>query len=954
MTLRLGAPRAIRRWPAAVTALALCASLAAPAFAISSSIHLRSGAIGPMKTAVPRHLEAQGEARRVMMVKFPGPLTAEQRAALEALTERVYTYLPDHAYLVRLPAGSDGERLRALGAEWLAVYHPAYKMGPAVAAADLYPGRGVQKANALRSVLLHVFPDADITALRQELRALGVERIVGAKAMEPFSRIRLLLTNEEIIAHREGLARLDGVFWIDAEARRVLLNDTTIWVGQSGLGGGQATPIFDQGIFGEGQIVGVLDTGIDPDMCYFRDDALGLPPINPCDGGTLVDPAQRKVVAVNFLWSNECSGGISNSEWDTHDHGSHVAGTVAGDNLGNLTHETGDGMAPGAKLVIQDGGFSTDNCADLPGIGCPVVDLNPIFQQAYDQGARIHTNSWGDRENFNPHNTYSAGSEDADEFMWNHKDFLIFVAAGNDGPGAGTVGSPTTAKNVVSVGATNRGTSAETLASFSSCGPTEDGRLKPDVTAPGVSIVSANNDLNAASNNCGTRTMSGTSMASPAAAGLGALVRQYYADGFYPSGVANGGDAFTPSAALVKATLVNSAREMTGASAIPSTCQGWGRILLDDALAFPGDSRQLWVHDEATGFNSGGTQHDFTFAVAAGESLKVTLAWTDFPSTPAAATNLVNDLDLTVVGPGGTYRGNVFSGGNSIPGGSADRLNNLEQVLLAAPAAGSYTVTVSAFNVPSGPQDYALVVSGDAVEAPACTATCGNGVIECNEVCDGGALGGATCGDFGCGGGGTLVCNTGCDGFDTGLCFGCPVCDNDGVCELGEDCENCASDCASGSTSGASCGNGICEAGDGENCVSCAADCNGVQGGKPNGRYCCGDGGGSNPIPCSDSRCSTGGVTCTDTPSIPGSFCCGLLGCETGEGCGNCALDCATGAEVCTDGADNDCDGDIDCADLDCLGDPVCDPGSCGQSGDSCSVNGDCCSGNCKGNGVCK
>src|SRR6185295_11539141 len=118
----------------------------------------------------------------------------------------------------------------------------------------------------------------------------------------------LLMTPAEIAAQREALVRLPEVFWADVESRRTLRNDTTVWVGQSGLSGGMTTPIFSQGIFGEGQVVGILDTGIDPDMCYFRDPSLGLPPTNPCNGGTVVDPAQRKILGVDFLWSTECAG----------------------------------------------------------------------------------------------------------------------------------------------------------------------------------------------------------------------------------------------------------------------------------------------------------------------------------------------------------------------------------------------------------------------------------------------------------------------------------------------------------------------------------------------------------------------------------------------------------------------------------------------------------------------
>jgi hypothetical protein len=177
-------------------------------------------------------------------------------------------------------------------------------------------------------------------------------------------------------------------------------------------------------------------------------------------------------------------------------------------------------------------------------------------------------------------------------------------------------------------------------------------------------------------------------------------------------------DGFTPSAALLRATLINSAAQMTGAPVIPGNCQGWGRVLLENALFFNGQARKLWVKDNAPAFPAGssGETRTFSFAVAAGQPLKATLAWTDFPSTPAANPHINNDLDLTVSGPSGTFRGNVFSGGASAAGGSADRRNTLEQVLINAPAAGTYTVTVRSFTVPNGPQPFALVLTGDATE----------------------------------------------------------------------------------------------------------------------------------------------------------------------------------------------------------------------------------------------
>jgi hypothetical protein len=223
--------------------------------------------------------------------------------------------------------------------------------------------------------------------------------------------------------------------------------------------------------------------------------------------------------------------------------------------------------------------------------------------------------------------------------------------------------------------------------------------------------------------------------------------------------------------------------------------------------------------------------------------------------------------------------------------------------------------------------------------------TCGNGVVEPGEACDGAALGGNTCGALGCSGG-ALACNGTCSDFDASSCTGCPPCDHDGVCETGEDCVGCPGDCPGGTTSGAVCGNGICEAGNGEDCAACPSDCAGRQGGKPNTRYCCGDGGGSGPIPCSDTRCTPNGLVCTTVPSAPNDYCCGDGACVNGESCGTCGLDCTLGAEVCTGSIDDDCDGATDCADGQCSTHPACQA-TCKPSGVLCTSSGECCSQSC-------
>ena len=132
-----------------------------------------------------------------------------------------------------------------------------------------------------------------------------------------------------------------------------------------------------------------------------------------------------------------------------------------------------------------------------------------------------------------------------------------------------------------------------------------------------------------------------------------------------------------------------------------------------------------------------------------------------------------------------------------------------------------------------------------------------------------------------------VVCAPG-EVCDAGSCTPV-VCDGDSLCEAGEDCNNCPSDCIAGS--GPQCGNGICEAGDGEDCLSCPADCNGTQRGKPTLRFCCGDGDGTGAVSCTDNRCTSGGWSCTDLPASP--FCCGDGACEGAEDPSSCGLDCS-------------------------------------------------------------
>lgn len=506
------------------------------------------------------------------------------------------------------------------------------------------------------------------------------------------------------------------------------------------------TPLYDHGIHGEGQIVAVLDTGLDYDNCFFAEADGSPPPINTGtpSGGLQwqnVDPSRRKVIAYDFVYSCaqypgavDCDDPKDPAAYDNQGHGTHAAASVAGDRGTPIAHDYGDAIATGAKLIVQDAGLSSsDNCTSRPGIGCPVA-ITPILEQAYRQGARIHSNSWGDRQGtpppFNsPTANYTAAARDVDAFVYAHPDMLVVFNTGNFGsngvPPASSLSSPGCAKNTLQIGGTRVQVhdDDDVITNFSLAGPSRDGRIKPDLVGPAY-VLAGDTDLKINTNNCNVSFQGGTSWSSPTIAGAAALVRQYFTDGFYPSGVATPSDRFTPSAALLKATLIAAARpvpylwdasinSLTPAPPPPNYRQGFGFPVLNDVLVFPGDKTKLRVSDVSAGL-AAGESSTLRLNVRAGTPLKAVLVWTDPPGTPRGTTDstpqLVNDLDLRVTEPAG----NATFGNDSLHPGQPDRLNNVEVVSIPQPSNGLYTLSVGAARIASGSrQNYALVITGD-------------------------------------------------------------------------------------------------------------------------------------------------------------------------------------------------------------------------------------------------
>ena len=280
-------------------------------------------------------------------------------------------------------------------------------------------------------------------------------------------------------------------------------------------------------------------------------------------------PTHRKIIAYKKGSTNPdvVFGDQSSASY----HGTHTAGTTVGNDDG-IGASPNDGMAKAAKLYFED------LSGPLLGTGLdPFLDLNDLFLPSYlgnaGGAARVSSNSWGAPVA----GAYDVTSLNTDQFMWNHPDYLIFFANGNSA-GSQTVGSPGAAKSVVSMGALQTAPTQMNLATYTSRGPAADGRRKPTIAAVGtlISAMTPPSDY---------QQISGTSMATPAAAGTSLLLRQYCTEGWYPTGTKVPGNGFTPSAALLKAMCVNSGdmplKNSSVTLAAPDNNVGYGRIDAD-------------------------------------------------------------------------------------------------------------------------------------------------------------------------------------------------------------------------------------------------------------------------------------------------------------------------------------------------------------------------------------
>ena len=342
----------------------------------------------------------------------------------------------------------------------------------------------------------------------------------------------------------------------------------------------------------------------------------------------------------------------------------------------NGEDDPGNGVAPNAKLAVCDIGSG--------GAGMnPSPDMKYLLQPGRIANSHIHTASWGAGSNLGGYTYYCTRF---DEYLYLNQDFLVTMAAGNSG--AWGISWPATAKNIVAVGATSNSLDSKLdLASFSSRGQVAGNRIKPDLVAPGAALQSAY-----AGTSCSTLGMQGTSMATPAVAGVSAIVRQYLIE-----------KGIKPSGSLIKSLLANSGIEIDYGKAFDGS-QGFGLVDILQTLPLKNYNEFTLLGQNLETLSEGGTNTiEVTIDSYSGTCnvpLSVTMVYTDPPGE-----SILNDIDLEVQGGGKTHHPNGLN--------EADRFNVIERIRINDVQDGeTYTIRIIGANLIQSEILYSLSVTG--------------------------------------------------------------------------------------------------------------------------------------------------------------------------------------------------------------------------------------------------
>lgn len=680
-----------------------------------TEIKLNSGTISTLglQSVMTAELSEQTE----WIVQFKDRVTEEVKSSLRKNGVVIYNYIPEDSLLVRASFGV---------VQYLQSRSDVQAIIPFKANMKLSPNLGAVSAATAQSretFIVSVFDQSERSVIETSVKKISAHILIQKSAGRNF-----VMTTER--ANLLAVAALAGVeniqAFIQVEPLHMKLDDEEVSVSAAGdytdLNGfetGTKVMNFDSAwalnLTGQNQIMGMADTGLDSgNASAIHSDFMG---------------AVKSGYAV----------GMFGKTWaDPMGHGTHVAGSVLG--RGTASGGKLKGAASSAQMVAQGMWSPILNNLSVPS------NLAGMFNQAYNDGARIHTNSWGAAANFG---AYEKMAITVDDVMFAKEDLLILFAAGNSGVDknrdgridANSIGTPGTAKNALTVGASENylftggiqrkigelkpapdnwpvapiseskmSDDINGIAMFSSRGPTSDGRMKPDIVAPGTNILSARSHEKTAEVLWGAYNTEyvysgGTSMACPLAAGAAAVARQFLIEKMSQK---------NPSAALVKAYLLHTAAEMfpgqygqVGASRgqeiltlRPNNDEGYGRVDIAKVVSLGKNGALMTLDTRGAGVATGETQEARLKIEKAGH-LIVNLVWTDAPGSANASKALVNDLDLEVV----LANGQILA--------ANDQINN-HAFVQSAVTAGEITIKVKGTNVPmgkSGKQPFAVVAS---------------------------------------------------------------------------------------------------------------------------------------------------------------------------------------------------------------------------------------------------
>jgi hypothetical protein len=595
--------------------------------------------------------------------------------SFEEIGAEVIQYVPHQAFIVH----ADSEAIKKITdhsrVRWVGNFKPEHKISSTVS--KFRNKAGGEADSAMFEIA--VFKNSELLAARNKIvnsaRAEILDVMEVPNGFFDIIRVKMPVSEIETVAGIKEVVVVDEYVKAVAEDERAAQIVAGNFNSPTQLLAPGYLPVFQFGVDGAGVTVSVVDDGVTiPETGGFY-----LTKQNVVDG-----PLRGATVGA--------LGG----------HGHINASIIAGNTPFGVPDPTnynyGLGIAPRANIInipfLKSGNLTND-----------VQSVDDTLNTLGPNGVRgsISNNSWGAGTNNNAY-----GSREA---VWDAlvqdgsiapgiDPFFVVFSAGNSGPTALSLTRPKASKNAIVVGNSenlrpeigfSNANNMDDLRSSSSRGPTADGRIKPDITAPGSYISGARGgDGSSVSGHIDeNHSFSiGTSHSAPQIAGAAALFTQFWK-------INNGG--VNPSPALIKAAIINSAQEMNGintAAPIPNGDEGWGRINMRFMLNTGAPMKYV---NQSVEFKDAGASVTYTGVV--GDSTRPTrfsLVWTDPPAVSDPA--LVNNLDLTVTVGGLTYRGNVFNNGSSATGGAADTKNNVENVFLPAGiAAGTpVTITVSA------------------------------------------------------------------------------------------------------------------------------------------------------------------------------------------------------------------------------------------------------------------